>query len=168
MNITNVKNPQFCTEDQNRIMCEIEIENEWMPFVASPNDCTKHGKQIYFECLDGKYGTIKEYEDKFDLDSYKSAVLNELLQKCEDESEKIISQKTLLNIALDSTSIYPKYLQGKVGKTNVITFINIYNNIYKQAESLIILATLKSEIDLIIDNITFPSKEEVLNQFILV
>lgn len=166
MKITGVKNPEFCTEDNKKILCNIQIDSEWCQFVATSDDCTDHGKKIYDDCLKGKYGVVKEYRDKFDIENYKSKILKDLSQRCYEESEKILSQRTLLNIALGITSGYPDYLQGDKGKANVVVFINIYRDILKSAEEKIKSAKAKSDVDLILNNLIFPTKEDVLKLII--
>jgi len=170
MNITNVRKPVFCNPENKQIRCEIELNGEWLPFVASPSDCTEHGKQIFQDCVDGKYGEIKAFIDTFDIVKYKELILNHLSIKCYEEAEKILPQSKQINIMIggDATANYPDYLKGDSGKTNVGKFVNIYQTIYHNAETAIMAETVttKAAVDEIIETIVFPTGKEVLSQIL--
>jgi len=59
--IENVRNPKWADNNHTNIIVDIDLNGETVPFVASPNDCTDYGPEIYQDCLDGKYGKIAEF-----------------------------------------------------------------------------------------------------------
>ena len=64
MNYTNVKNPIWANEEHTVINCEVDFDDlkeEFVPFSADLNDSYAHTKQIFNECVEGKWGDIAEY-----------------------------------------------------------------------------------------------------------
>ena len=64
INILTVSNPVWANAEQNRIDCQITVEQypgEVLPFTADPNDTTAHGPKIYADCVAGKYGPVGAY-----------------------------------------------------------------------------------------------------------
>jgi hypothetical protein len=64
MNYTNVKNPIWANAEHTVINCEIDFDDlkeEFVPFSADLNDSYAHTKQIFNECVEGKWGDIAEY-----------------------------------------------------------------------------------------------------------
>lgn len=64
MNYTNVKNPIWANAEHTIINCEVDFDDlkeEFVPFSADLNDTYAHTKQIFNECVEGKWGTIAEY-----------------------------------------------------------------------------------------------------------
>lgn len=61
MIISNIKNPQYVTADNSRVICDIDLDGSPCKFVAAPDDCTEHGRQVYADCVAGKYGEIAAY-----------------------------------------------------------------------------------------------------------
>jgi len=58
-NITSLKNPVWVNDEQ--INCIITLDvfgDEQLPFTASPNDVEEHGRIIFQELVDGRYGPI--------------------------------------------------------------------------------------------------------------
>lgn len=56
--VTEVKNPQWV--GNNAI--DVEVNHPfygWMPFTATPDDVMDYGREIYADCLAGKFGPIK-------------------------------------------------------------------------------------------------------------
>jgi hypothetical protein len=64
MAITSVSNPRWANESQTIIDCDITTDitgSEIMPFTASINDPESCGRQVFEECIGGKYGPIAKY-----------------------------------------------------------------------------------------------------------
>jgi len=58
-NITSLKNPVWVNDEQ--INCIITLDvfgDEQLPFTASPHDVEEHGRIIFQELVDGRYGPI--------------------------------------------------------------------------------------------------------------
>ena len=63
---TKILSPEFIDESGERIGCHITfpgIQNEPVPFVAYKFDSTIHGRKIYSELIEGKFGPIKQFEE---------------------------------------------------------------------------------------------------------
>ena len=61
---TAIKNPKWANIDHTSIDCEVNFNHlpiDFVPFTANPNDSMEYSKQIFDECIDGKYGEIAEY-----------------------------------------------------------------------------------------------------------
>ncbi len=60
-----VKNPEWVNAEHTLIKCEVNFSHvgfeEWTPFCADPNDYMPYSKQIFDECVEGKWGAIAEY-----------------------------------------------------------------------------------------------------------
>lgn len=59
--LTSVRNPKWANEEHTAIDCEIttsQLGDEVLPFTASPDDCEPHGRKIFADIIDGKYGPI--------------------------------------------------------------------------------------------------------------
>jgi hypothetical protein len=63
MKITNVQNPKYLFADNNKILCEIQIDSKttWQEYLASDDDVEVHGQELYADLIAGKYGTIALY-----------------------------------------------------------------------------------------------------------
>ena len=64
MNYTNVKNPIWANAEHTVINCEVDFDDlkeEFVPFSADLKDSYAHTKQIFNECVEGKWGVIAEY-----------------------------------------------------------------------------------------------------------
>ena len=63
--VNDVRNPKYINAEQNLIDCEVdfdELDENYVPFTANPNDIEIHGKQIYADCVAGKYGTVAAFD----------------------------------------------------------------------------------------------------------
>ena len=62
-----VRNPQWSSADKLHINCEVNFHHvpfeEWTPFTANKDDYMPYSKQIFDECVAGKYGPIADYVD---------------------------------------------------------------------------------------------------------
>jgi len=66
--LTSLKNPRWANEDHTAIDCEIttsQFGDEILPFTASKTDVELHGRLIFNDIVDGKYGPIQEYVSYF-------------------------------------------------------------------------------------------------------
>lgn len=62
--LTSLKNPRWANANRTSIDCEIttsQFGDEQLPFTASENDIELHGRAIFKDIVDGKYGAIEEY-----------------------------------------------------------------------------------------------------------
>lgn len=61
---TQVKNPKWANVEHTAIDCEVifnHFPDEWLPFTANPDDVMPYSKEIFDECVAGKYGEVAEY-----------------------------------------------------------------------------------------------------------
>jgi hypothetical protein len=62
MNYTNLINPKWSNKEHTLIDCEVTFDEiGTVPFTANPNDNYAHTKQIFNECVEGKWGDIAEF-----------------------------------------------------------------------------------------------------------
>jgi hypothetical protein len=63
MNVISVSKPVYSSADNSSIDCLVQFDvfPNPLPFNASPKDTTDYGKQIYADCVAGKYGPIGAY-----------------------------------------------------------------------------------------------------------
>ena len=64
MKYTQVKNPIWANAEHTVINCEVDFDDlkeEFVPFSADLIDRYEHTRQIFNECVEGKYGDIAEY-----------------------------------------------------------------------------------------------------------
>jgi hypothetical protein len=62
--LTSLKNPYWANEAHSEIICEItttQFGDEVLPFAATSYDNEPHGRAIFQDIVDGKYGAIGEY-----------------------------------------------------------------------------------------------------------
>lgn len=61
---TEVKNPKWGNAEHTMIDCEVNFNHlteDFVPFMANPNDVMFYSKEIFDECVAGNYGEIAEY-----------------------------------------------------------------------------------------------------------
>ena len=59
--ITEARNPQWVDSDHNKIDLEVnfsELEEEWLPYTASPDDVCEHSRTLYSKAVAGDYGEV--------------------------------------------------------------------------------------------------------------
>lgn len=59
-----VKNPVYADAEKKLINCEVifpALGDEYVPFTASADDGEAHGREIYAQCVAGKWGKVKDY-----------------------------------------------------------------------------------------------------------
>lgn len=64
MNYKQVKNPIWANAEHTAINCEVDFDDlkeEFVPFTADLVDQYEHTRQIFNECVEGKWGVIAEY-----------------------------------------------------------------------------------------------------------
>jgi hypothetical protein len=62
--LTSITNPRWGNVEGTQIECEIttsQFGDEVLPFTANQNDVAAHGRAIFQDLVDGKYGPIAEY-----------------------------------------------------------------------------------------------------------
>lgn len=77
--ITNISSPMW-SKDKKSIICEVKISDcdENLLFVATPDDCEAHGRDIYARCVAGEFGVIAEFKRTVaDLDLLAASVRTE-------------------------------------------------------------------------------------------
>jgi hypothetical protein len=63
--ITSLKTPVWVNDEQTAIDCVITLDvfgDEELPFTAASYDVEEHGRVIFQELVDGKYGLIASKE----------------------------------------------------------------------------------------------------------
>ena len=60
---TKVENPQWADKEKTAINCKVYFDAfEGAPeFTAHANDVEEHGRQIYNDLIEGKFGVIQDY-----------------------------------------------------------------------------------------------------------
>ena len=63
--VNDVRNPKWNNAEHTQLNCEVdfdELDENYVEFTADPNDVEEYGKQIYADCVAGKYGEIEEFD----------------------------------------------------------------------------------------------------------
>ena len=61
--ITEARNPQWVDSNHNKIDLEVnfaELEEEWLPYTAAPDDICEHSRTLYSKAVAGDYGTVSD------------------------------------------------------------------------------------------------------------
>ena len=61
---TNARNPKWTGADHKTIRLEVEMNGEWVGFVASPTDCTDYGPMLYNFAVNGVFGEIADSDEE--------------------------------------------------------------------------------------------------------
>jgi uncharacterized small protein (DUF1192 family) len=61
---TNARNPKWTGSDHKTITLEVEMNGEWVGFVASPADCTDYGPMLYRFAVNGVFGEIAASDEE--------------------------------------------------------------------------------------------------------
>ena len=59
--ITEARNPQWVDSNHNKIDLEVnfaELEEEWLPYTAAPDDICEHSRTLYSKAVAGDYGEV--------------------------------------------------------------------------------------------------------------
>lgn len=99
-------------------------------------------------------------EEEHGLMQYKAQASAVVSQRSCSERSAILDDQSISNIAIGATSGYPAYLTS----ANVAAMIEQFKAIAKQAKAGIQSATTKAEIDTILNNLVFPTAEQILSQ----
>jgi hypothetical protein len=82
---STVTNPRWM--DAAHTVLDVDVDFPGLgvvPFTASPDDCEHHGKEIYADCIAGKYGAIADYlADEKALAEKARATRDRLLTGCD-------------------------------------------------------------------------------------
>ena len=67
MNITyaEIKNPRWANVEKTQIICEVNFDHvpeDFVPFLADPNDIYAHAKEIFERCVAGDFGVVGNYQ----------------------------------------------------------------------------------------------------------
>lgn len=62
-NVEYVKDLVYANEENTRINCTVKFGRftTEVPFTACPTDVESHGREIFQDCIDGKWGEIAAY-----------------------------------------------------------------------------------------------------------
>lgn len=60
---TSVANPRYVNPSNTAILCTVQFAHIAgpVPFIATNDDPEPHGKQIFADCVAGKYGPVGAY-----------------------------------------------------------------------------------------------------------
>lgn len=60
---SSVKDPTWANAERTAINCVVKFDHhpQELPFTASPKDCEPHGREIYWNAVNAKYGAIGSY-----------------------------------------------------------------------------------------------------------
>jgi hypothetical protein len=64
--ILNARNPKWMDSGKTKIEMEIAVDAEenWVPFVAAPDDCTDYGAALFKSAVNGKFGAVQDSDDE--------------------------------------------------------------------------------------------------------
>lgn len=60
-----VTNPRFVNAEKTLIDCDVifpHLSPDPVPYTSSPDDAEAHCREIFKDCLAGKYGPVKDFE----------------------------------------------------------------------------------------------------------
>ena len=92
--ITEARNPQWVDGDHNRIDLEVnfaELEEEWLPYTASPTDVCEHSRTLYSKAVAGDYGQVSDEYTMTEDDLWTPVI----------ETETVVSKEALVQILLE-------------------------------------------------------------------
>jgi len=61
---TNARNPKWTGADHTTIRLEVEMNGEWVGFVASPTDCTDYGPMLFNFAVNGIFGPVADSDEE--------------------------------------------------------------------------------------------------------
>jgi len=61
---TNARNPKWTGADRKTIKLEVEMNGEWVGFVASPTDCTDYGPMLFNFAHNGIFGEVADSDEE--------------------------------------------------------------------------------------------------------
>jgi len=62
--VEKAKNPRWADKQHCKIILDLLVDKEWVPFVASVDDCTIHGPMLYNFALNSLFGPIADSEEE--------------------------------------------------------------------------------------------------------
>lgn len=63
MKYTLVKYPKFTSVGLVELVVKFEHLDEEVPFVANPNDCEAHGRELYARAIAGDFGVVQPFQE---------------------------------------------------------------------------------------------------------
>jgi hypothetical protein len=111
MKITNVQNPKYLFADNNKILCQIKIDNNetWQDYLASSDDIEVHGQILFAELLSGKHGTIASYVAPIPTAEENKQTAIQLLQATDWTQISSVSDSALSNPYLANKLAFDQY-----------------------------------------------------------
>jgi len=61
---TNARNPKWTGADHKTVTLEVEMNGEWVGFVASPADCTDYGPMLHSFAVNGIFGEVAASDEE--------------------------------------------------------------------------------------------------------
>lgn len=61
---TNAKEPKWTGADHLTVLLKVEMDGEWIDFIASPADCTDYGPMLYSFAVAGIFGEITPSDEE--------------------------------------------------------------------------------------------------------
>lgn len=107
-----------------------------------------------------QFSTWNKDKWEFSLYLYKDHVVKELSARCKYERSLILDDIRIMNILSGADSGYPEYLTV----SNVKILIEKYKEIYHSNVELINSKKSKKGVDDVINNLTFPTEQEILDE----
>jgi hypothetical protein len=111
MKITNVQNPKYLFPDNNKILCQVQIDNNatWQDYLATSNDSEAHGQVLFAELLSGKHGAIASYVAHIPTAEENKEKAIQLLQATDWTQISSVSDSSLSNPYLSNKLAFDQY-----------------------------------------------------------
>ena len=61
---SNARNPKWSGAEHRTVALEVEMNGEWVGFVASPADCTDYGPMLYRFAVNGVFGEVADSDEE--------------------------------------------------------------------------------------------------------
>ena len=134
----------------------------------SPEDYPDYtNKEIPNSTLQSYYIYSEESEEwDFDLEKYKINAIERVSTMCVEENYKMLPTYKRENVLVGdpASTKYPQYLQGEAGRATIAMLNAMYQNISEAAKVAINNATDYIQVNNIVDNIQFPTEEQILTE----
>jgi len=111
MKITNVQNPKYLFPDNDKILCQIQIDNNstWQDYLATSDDSEAHGQVLFANLLLGKYGKIASYVAPISTAEENKQTAMQLLQATDWTQISSVSDPALSNPYLSNKLAFDQY-----------------------------------------------------------
>ena len=89
MNSIQIKNPRYADLNEQAIRLDVLFEDlgEFVEFMAMPNDCEAHGRDLYAHAQAGEFGVVQALP----LETAKAIRLAEIDENCEEAMKTVVS-----------------------------------------------------------------------------